>query len=391
MEACLEAGFPDEPDKNAPGPEGIGPVPRNVLGGIRMNTGITYIAPVRDRRNLTIVGNAVVTRVLFDGTRAIGVEAVRDGRRVRFSAGEVILSAGGIKTPHLLLLSGIGPAAHLRSHGIDIVHDSPGVGQGLKDHPTIIVNFRARDDAMPVPEDLQPFETCLNYTSPGSAVKSDVQLMCGVVSYSRLIKAQPRAAGRAARVPSYLKRPVATLSALRRLPFGLVLSQARRQDDLTVLVSLEAEESAGEISLKSGDPAAAPVITFNYFSDPADLPRVLDNLRLAVDLLRSGSFRSLRPEIVSPGPEHLRGDEELRDWIVSNIGSAFHSTNSARMGPASDPAAVVDQHCRVHGVEGLRVADLSVAPRIRRGPAATAVVIGERVAGLIDGKDEAPT
>lgn len=206
----------------------------------------------------------------------------------------------------------------------------------------------------------------LNYTAPGSSVWSDMQLMCGVVSYSRLIKAQPRTADRPAQLPLYLKGLLATLGALRRLPVGLVLSQARRQDDLGMLLSLDAKDSAGEIRLKSADPAQAPFIAFNYQS-PADLPRVLDNPQLASDLLRSRSFWLLRPEVTNPAPDHLRSDEDLRGWVAENLGSAFHSTNSARMGPASDSSAAVGQDCRVHGVEGLRVAQLSIAPRLRRG------------------------
>jgi choline dehydrogenase-like flavoprotein len=386
VQACLDAGFPDDPDKNAPGTEGIGPVPRNVRNGIRMNAGITYIAPNRDRPNLTIIGGTFVTRVLFEGTRAVGVAAVRDSRPVTFRASEIVLSAGAIKSPHLLMLSGIGPAADLRQHGIDVVHDSPGVGTRLKDHPTLMVNFQVRDKGMPLPEELQPFETCLNYTTPESSVESDVQLMCGVVSYAQLIKGTTAADGRRARVPSYVKRPLATLSAMRQLPTRLLMQQARRQNDLTMLVGLETEDSVGELRLTSAEPTDAPAINLNYLSEPADLPRLQHNLEVAIELLNAPSFRALDVKLMNPGRgQHSR--TQLQTWIAANLGSAFHSFNTVPMGPASDPVAVVDQHCRVHGVEGLRVADLSIMPRMRRGPAATALMIGERVAGLIDEHD----
>lgn len=387
MDACTSAGFPEEPDKNVPGGDGVGRIPRNVLHGIRMNTGMTYIAPARSRPNLTVLGDTFVHRVLFRGSQAAGVEAVRNGRPVTFSAAEVILSAGAIKTPHLLMLSGIGPAAHLREHGIDIVHDSPGVGQGVKDHPVVFVSFQIREDGLPIPADLQPFETCLNYSAPGSDVTSDVHLLCGVVSYGKTIRAR-NASGKAAVLPSYLRRPLATVRALSRLQPGMVLKQAREQGNLTMLVGLEAEKSTGVIALKSGDPAELPAISLGYLTHPDDLPRLRDNLRLAVSLLESPSFKPLEARVVGPGPQQLSSDENLSTWIRANLGSAFHSIHSTHMGPATDPAAVVDQYCRVHGVDGLRVADLSIVPSMRRGPAATAVMIGERVAGLIDGTDE---
>jgi choline dehydrogenase len=387
-EACLDAGFPAEPDKNVPGPEGIGPVPRNVLDGVRVNTGAAYVAAARQRPNLTVLGSTLVTRVLFEGTRAVGVEAVRNGRTVQLRAHEVVLSAGAIKTPHLLQLSGIGAAEHLRGHGIEVVQDLPGVGRNLKDHPSVVVNFQIREEGVPAAQ-LQPFEVCLNYTTPGSDFESDAQLMCGVAPLSRLLN-PPDEAGKASRIPSYMKRPVQTLKALSKLQARTVIEQARRQDDLTMLVSLEVEESTGTVTLGSADPADGPAIDYNYLSESGDLPRLRENLRLAVELLGAPGFKRLEPRMTNTSLAQARTDAELDRWIAANLGTAFHSYDSSHMGPASDPTAVVDPECRVHGVEGLRVADLSIAPRMRRGPAATALMIGERVAGIMDGLDEEP-
>lgn len=394
MEACIAAGFPEEADKNAPGPEGVGPVPRNVLNGVRMNTGITYIAPIRYRPNLEISGRTLVTRVLFKGTRAVGVEALKDGRRVTFTGNEIVLCAGAIKTPHLLMLSGIGPAAELLGHGIPVVYDSPGVGRNLKDHPTLRVHFKVRHSATQVPDELQPFQTCLNYTTSGSLVESDVQLMCGVIAFGQMMKGRQKIGGGAtgaAIVPSYMRRPITTIKAIRHLEPRTVLSEVRRRNDMTMLVSLETEDSVGEIRLMSGDPARAPAISFNYLSHPADLPRVTENLQRGLELLRSASFKSLGATILKPDPQHLHTEDDVRRFIVANLGTAFHSHNTAHMGSVTDSTAVVDQDCRVHGVDGLRVADLSIVPRMRRGPAATALMIGERVAGLIKRDDPLPS
>ncbi|GAA1008217.1 dehydrogenase [Acrocarpospora pleiomorpha] len=376
IEACLRAGYPEDPDKNAPAEEGVGPIPRNVVDGFRMNTAVTYLASIRNRPNLTVLGDTFVRRVIFDGKRAVGVETERDGRPAEFRGNEIVLSAGGIKSPHLLMLSGVGPADSLRKHGIEVVHDSPGVGRNVKDHPSVFVNYRVREDRTPLPVDFMPFQTCLNHTAAESTVDGDLQITCGAAPYSRMIGS---ATGKRIGVPSYLTRPLATLSALRRLPTRLVYTQARNQDNLVLLCSLDAEQSTGEIYLNSADPADSPGISLNYLSDPADLPRVVANVRLALELLQSPQFKRLGTQIVSPS------DEDLRKWITGNLGTSLHTSSSARMGPESDPTAVVDQYCRVHGVEGLRVVDISIMPTIiRRGPAATAVMIGERAAALFD-------
>ena len=386
VDACLRAGFPEDPDKNAPGVEGVGPVPRNVVDGIRMNTAMTYLAPARDRANLTIVGETFVRRVVFEGTRAVGVEAERGGQRVEYRGDEVVLCASGLKSPHLLLLSGVGPAEQLREHGIEVVHDSPGVGRNAKDHPSVFVNFSLVDDGLPpLPEDLMPLQTCLNHTAPGSDLEGDLQISCSAASFSDVMKKLGKDNGKQSRLPSYVMRPVATFKALRRLPLGMMLSQARMQDNFVLLVSLDAEKSTGEVSLASADPREQPVIKLNYLSHPDDVSRLTANVRTAIDLLRSPEFKRLRAQVVAPKEPDVASDEALHAWIRGNLGTSLHTMCSARMGPESDLTAVVDQRCRVHGVEGLRVVDISIAPNvIRRGPAATAVMIAERAAEFFD-------
>jgi predicted dehydrogenase (TIGR03970 family) len=336
QEACLAAGFPDEPDKNVPGAEGVGPIPRNLRYGVRMNTAMAYLSPeVRARPNLTVIGDTLVRRVLFDGTRATGVEAERDGAPATFGADQVILSAGGIKSPQLLLLSGVGPAADLRAHGIPVIHDNPGVGHNVADHPTIfpVVGLGALE---PLPEGVMMTHTGLHHTAPGSSDTSDLEITWG-----------------------------------------------RFQGVVSFNLPLNVAKSRGTITLGSADPAAAPVIDLNYLSHPDDLPRLVANLRIALELLESGPFRPLQLSIYD-GLSTAMPDDELARWIRANLQSCMHTHNSTAMGPASDPAAVVDQRCRVHGVEGLRVADVGIVPFVRTGPAATAVMIGERVAALVE-------
>jgi choline dehydrogenase-like flavoprotein len=385
IQSCLDAGYREDPDKNAPGPEGIGPVPRNCVNGIRQNTAACYLGGVRDRTNLTVLGETLVHRVLFEGSRAVGVEAERDGQILTYHGAEVVLCASGFKSPHLLMLSGIGPAAHLRELGIDVVHDSPGVGQNVKDHPSVHVAFRVKDDGMPLPDDFMTFQTTLNHTSPSGGEVSDVQITCGAASFNRMLRGVT-AAGRSGGIPSYLKRPWTTFNALRKLPARLVLHEARMQDNIVLLCSLDASKSDGRIFLRSADPHEQPGIDLNYLTDPADLPRVVYNLRTCLGLLRSPGFKQLGLEVASPTADESADDAALARWARSNMATSLHTHNSIHMGPPSDRLAVVDEECRVYGVDGLRVVDISIIPEIRRGPAATAVMIGERAAAFYDGE-----
>jgi choline dehydrogenase-like flavoprotein len=385
VDACLETGYVAEPDKNAPGPGGVGPTPRNVANGFRINTAAAYLTPARSRPNLTVLGDSLVRRVLFEGKRAIGVEVEHHGQAASYAAGEVVLCAGGIKSPHILMLSGIGPAEELHRHGIAVVHDSPGVGRHVKDHPSLPVNFVVRDEDRPLPVDFMSFQSTLNHTAEGSDIASDLQITCGSATLSQMMRPATGTGGLRGRLPSYLTRPIRTLSALRKLPARLVMSEARTQDTLRLLCSLEAEKSTGEITLRSADPAEAPHINLNYLSHPDDLPRLRANLRVATSLLLSPSFRRLKLKLVGLSKDDLASGAAMDRWIRNNLATSFHTSCSARMGPASDPTAVVDQRGRVHGVDGLRVADISIMPEItRRGPAATAVMIGERIAALME-------
>ena len=229
-------------------------------------------------------------------------------------------------------------------------------------------------------------QTCLNYPAPGSAIEAgELQIGCSATTFSAAMRAVAGKGERPSRIPSYVKRPWATLKALRHLPIGLMLAQARMQDNLILLCSMDAEKSTGEISLASADPRDQPNIRLNYLSHPDDLPRLASNTRTAIELLRSPEFKRMGARVVSPTGTDLASDESLHAWIRGNLGTSLHTQCSARMGPESDPGAVVDQRCRVHGVERLRIVDISIIPSvIRRGPAATAVMIGERGAQFFE-------
>ncbi len=328
-EAVVRKGYAEKPDLNNPTGEGVGPATRNDFGGQRMTTALAYLALARERPNLTVRTGTTALRIVFEGHRAVGVEAVTDGRRVVLRANEIILSSGVFGSPQLLLLSGIGPADHLRAHGIDVVHDLPGVGQGMQCHPTITVNARS---AVPPAEALDTkAQIWLLYTSEESPDRMDMSLM-------------PR----------------------------------QLNDQLLMQLNVRLPESVGEVRLRSADPAAPPSIEYGYLAS-RDVERIREGIAIMCNLLEQPS---LRPWVAAGAPPDPGQFSE--QWILAHVGTPAHACGTSRLGPANDPRSVVDERCRVHGVEGLRVVDISIAPRsLRAGPHATAVMIGERAAGLI--------
>ncbi|MGY5884409.1 mycofactocin dehydrogenase MftG [Modestobacter lacusdianchii] len=367
--ACDALGFPAEPDKNGDGPPGHGPVPFTVADGVRVNTAMAYLSPRRGAPGLTVRGGVRVTRVLVERGRAVGVQT--DHGPVH--AAEVVLAAGAVGSPHLLLLSGIGPADQLRSAGVEVVADVPGVGRDFTDHPDVYVTWRPARRT-PMSRDLLPLATALN-------TADHLEVMPWLKPFSRVMLS--RASGRSGAV-DLLRRPRATLRALRGASPARLLDSARRRDDLYLAVALQQEESRGEITLTSGDPLAQPRIRYHYLTAAADRERLRAGVRLAAELLRTPAFAPLVAERTGLPDAVLGDDRELDRWVRTHLATAVHLAGSARMGPASDPGAVVDQHLRVRGVEGLRVVDTSVLPRVpSRGPAATAVAVGERAAELM--------
>lgn len=334
--AAAELGFAAEPDKNDQGEAGYGPIPQNVHGGIRWNAGLAYITPILGRPNLTVTGDTTAVRVLFVGTRAVGVE-VAAGRVIR--ATEVILCAGSVMTPRLLLASGIGAREQLERFGIPVVSDRPGVGSGFSDHPQVALSWR-------------PLANAVDYSNtPWMAVGlnfDDFEIV-------PLLK-----------------------------PMGYLLSGIEQEGDLAMLISLQAETSRGTLTLASADPHDRPVIRHNYLSTTHDRNRFRDAVRTAIALLRSRAFEGLFGQLTDLPDETIGDDAALDGWIRANIGTSIHLCATAPMGPIGDPLAVVDGHGRVHGVDGLRVADTSILPSApTRGPAATAILIGELVAGFV--------
>jgi choline dehydrogenase len=369
--ACAELGFPGEPDKNAGGPPGHGPIPLNVAGGVRVNTAMAYLSPRRSSPLLTVRGGTTVTRVVVEGGRAVGVQT--PGGVVR--AGEVVLAAGAVATPHLLLLSGIGPADQLRAVGVPVVVDAPGVGAESSDHPDLYVTWQP-SRRLPTPRGLLPLATALNTVD-------DLEVMPWLKPFRTVLLDRSQGSPLAG-VGAALRRSVGTLRALRGASLHRLLDQARRRDDLYLAVALQQEDSRGRLTLTSADPSVRPRLEHRYLTEESDRRRLREGVRLAAELLRTSAFAPLVAERTGLPDDVLADDRELDRWTRRHLATAIHLAGTARMGPDDDPGAVLDQQLRVRGVEGLRVVDTSVMPRVTsRGPAATAVMIGERAADLM--------
>ena len=315
--ACLRLGFSENPDHNHPDASGVGPYPLNNPDGVRWSTAIGYLGMARHRLNLTIRPNCFTRRVVFDGDRAVGVEVESGGEVFTAHGDEIVMSAGPIASPQLLMLSGIGPADHLKEFGIEVVHDSPGVGQGLRDHPTVQILWKAQEHIPSPPQEVGPQKVALRYTAPGSSLNNDM----------------------------------ITVMRFRKEGHMLLMS-----------AGIYLATSRGELRLQSPDPHVQPSLDYNFLSEAFDRQRMRDGVRMCVDLVAGPEFADIAGPLVAPSLSDLASDDTLDDWMRRNVSTMHHISCTAKMGPDSDPLAVVDQHGRVKGVEALRVVDGSILP-----------------------------
>lgn len=363
--AARSHGFPFESDKNATGVPGVGPVPSTVVSGLRVNTGLAYLEPIRDRANLRIIGERTVQRVRFSGTRALGVDT--DGEPI--DADEVVLCAGAIGSAQLLLVSGVGPAAQLREQGIGVVADLP-VGESFSDHPDIAVGWLAR---VPVadPAERFAFPTALNFDAAGrKRAPGDLELLLAVKPLGYLLTGSHRTV--AAGAASALRHPVRFARSMRGTSARRAMTQLAHGDDLQLIVGLQAPDGRGRLSLTGPTIATHPRIEYRYLEAKHDRQRMRVGIRTAVELLRSDAFAGVFDRLTELDAATLADDSALDGWMRAHLGTAIHMCGTAPMG------AVVDGDGVVHGVTGLRVADTSILPDVpHRGPYATAVYIGE--------------
>ena len=346
--AAQECGVPFNPDYNGAQQDGISYMQYTIRDGIRHSTAAAYLREVADHPNLRVVLRAHARRLLFDGTRCVGVEWVRDGALERRHAGEILVCAGTIGSPQLLMLSGVGPADHLGEHGIAVVADLPGVGANLHDHLLSPVIFSAERAVGPPAPGLPACQTHLFARSrPGLAVPDLQPIHFMVPMYE-----------------PWMEGP---------------------ENGFTLLGGMVRPVSRGTIRLSGPAPDDPLLIDPNALACEADLESLVAAVRLVRRMGASEALRAWGAQERYPGPETTT-EEALRRYVRDTAITYHHQAGTCKMG--TDEAAVVDPLLRVHGVEGLRVADASIMPAVTTGNTnAPSLMIGERVAGFVAGDD----
>jgi len=363
--AAQAAGYPLNRDFNSTEQQGFGLYQVTQKNGARCSTAVGYLNPVRGRSNLTLRTGAAVQRVLIDGGRATGVDYRHHGRLVRAEAREVLLCGGAINSPQLLLLSGVGPADHLREHGIRVVHELPGVGGNLQDHLDICT--------------LQQCTRPVTYD----------RLSDTLVALQYLMKRAGPGTSNIAEAGGFVRSPLAE-DARCDLQFHFIpalLDDHGRHRlpgwGFTMHACHLRPKSRGTIRLASADPAAKASIRANYLSDPdgSDLKHLVEGLRVSREIFAAAPFDTYRGEEIFPGAG-VRSEADQIAYIRRKAETVYHPVGSCRMGTDAD--AVVDAQLRVRGIGGLRVVDASVMPCLPGGNTnAPTVMIAERAADLI--------
>ncbi len=370
VEAGAEAGHKQTRDFNGYSQEGFGPYQLTIKDGKRWSAASAYIRPALERPNLTIESHALVSRILFEGKRAVGVEYVQKNNVLKAGAArEVILSGGAINTPQVLMLSGIGDGDVLKRFGLDVVSDLKGVGQNLQDHLDCSIQY----------ECTQPI-TLYSQSNPLAAAKTGLQyLLFG----TGLATSQGLESGAFLKSRPDLETPDLQFHFIAALMYDHTRKKADRHGFMAHVCQLR-PESRGYISIKSADPAAAPLIQPNYLDKEEDLRALREGVRLAREVFAQAAFDPYRgPELMPGAP--VQGDEQIDAFIRRTAETIYHPVGTAKMG--RDGSSVVDPALRVYGVEGLRVVDASVMPSLVSGNTnAPTIMIAEKAADMILGR-----
>ncbi len=343
IDACLELGYPYTKDFNGAKMEGVGWHHVNIKDGKRQSLAVAYLNPALVRPNLTLSTNSQATRLLFKGKRCVGVEYSQDGEIKTANANyEVIVCAGAIESPKLLLLSGIGNPTHLKQFDIRVQADVPGVGENFHNHVlTGVIN----EVSQPVP--------------PPHLNLSESALFC---------KSDPDWMGPDLQI------------AFVHVPFDIIIGQ-NHPNSISILPGVVRPMSRGWIRLSSGNPLDKPLVNPNYLSAEADVERLIQSVKIARDIFATKAFSSWVKQELMPGPD-VQDDHQLRAFVKQKADSYHHQAGSCKMG--LDDMAVVNPQLCVYGVEGLRVADASVMPVVPSGNCNTGIVmIAEKVSDMI--------
>jgi choline dehydrogenase len=365
--AAGQAGYQRNDDFNGAQQEGVGYYQVTQKDHQRWSAASAYLRPAveRNRNNVHVISNALVERIILDKDRAMGVRYVVDGRdEVARCSREIILSGGAVNSPQLLMLSGIGPADHLNSLGIRPLHDLPGVGANLQDHLDVaLLQFcKTRDTYDRASKLWALYQYLANKKGPGTSP---------IAESGGFIRSRPE-----------LEAPDIQLHFLPVMVVDHGRTQMKKNGYSLHICTLR-PESRGTIRLKSTDPKEHPLIDANYLAERRDLDTLIEGLKIGREIFAGSAFDPYRAAEFQPGAE-VKTDAEIEQWVRAKCETIYHPVGTCKMGLASDPMAVVDNRCRVHGLVGLRVVDASVMPTLVGGNTnAPTIMIAERVAGFM--------
>ncbi|MFP6708959.1 MAG: GMC family oxidoreductase N-terminal domain-containing protein [Alphaproteobacteria bacterium] len=372
FDAAVAAGYKRNDDYNGPDQEGIVKTQATISGGRRMSTAHCYLRPAMRRKNLRVVTQAMTLGLILEGRRCVGVRYFHASRRYEAQArAEVILSAGAIGSPQILELSGIGKGEILRRHGIEVQHELGEVGENFRDHINARIQWKVN--------------------APGISFNQRAQ---GLGLVGQVFKYLTTGGG-------FLSLPSAPLLAFLKtrpelaspdvqmhlVPYAVKDPKRRNLHafpGMTVGCYQLRPESLGSIHIRSADPTAQPAIRFNFLGDPLDRETMVEGFKMMRRIVQAGPMDGYRGEEYSPGAE-VDGDAAIEQWIRANSVTAYHPIGTCRMGPGAD--AVVDEDLKVHGLDGLRIADASIFPTMPSGNTnAPSIMVGEKCADLIMAK-----
>lgn len=376
LKAGAEAGYGLSDDLNGYRQEAFGPVDRTTRNGRRWSTSRGYLSEALGRGNVRVSTDALALRILFKGQRAIGIEYEQGGKTHQvFARKEVLLTAGAINSPQLLLLSGVGPASELRDLGITVKKDLPGVGRRLNDHPDTVVQYLCKK-----PVSLYPWTTAPGKWWIGAR---------WFATHDGLAASNHFEAGAFIRSRAGVEHPDLQLTfmplAVKPGSVDLVPSHA-----FQIHIDLMRPTSLGSVTLNSADPRQPPRILFNYLKTEQDRADMRAGARLVREIIEQPAMAAFKGEELVPGPQ-AQSDEALDAWARQVTETGYHASGTCKMGPASDAEAVVDPQLRVHGLDGLRVVDASIMPVIVSGNTnAPTVMIAEKASDMIRGRPALP-
>ena len=368
IEAAGQVGVQYTKDYNGAQQDGIAMTQSTIRNGRRMSTACCYLDPARNRTNLRIKTNALTECLLLEGKRCVGVRYTVNGQTHEARAGrEVIVSTGSINSPQLLELSGIGQSELLKSHGIEVRHELKGVGENLRDHYSPRMRWR-------VPESLG-----MTYNDKGRGLGLVWQALRYALTNKGLL-GLPAAPIRAyIRTREGLESPNAAISWI---PFLVGNNfQLAKESGVTAITNILRSESTGSIHISSADKANPPAIRFSFLSAQLDRDVTLEAMRMTRRIMTAPAMKDVATDEIAPGVD-IDADDELLDWVRKNAETTYHPIGTCKMG--SDPMAVVDDQLRIHGMEGLRIADASIMPTLTSGNTnAPSIMIGEKASRMV--------